>query len=44
MVKNKTTLGILLLAMLVGMALVPAVSAQEELTVSDKPFLSYSKV
>ncbi|WP_440946861.1 hypothetical protein ACSAZL_00775 [Methanosarcina sp. T3] len=30
MIKNKITISILLLAMLVGMALTPAVSAQEE--------------
>ncbi|AKB66431.1 MAG: hypothetical protein AB7D09_12625 [Methanosarcina sp.] len=30
MVKNKITIGILLLVMLVGVALIPAVSAQEE--------------
>ncbi|MGD9775349.1 MAG: hypothetical protein AB7U72_00340 [Methanosarcina sp.] len=35
--KNKIGIGILLLTMLVSMALIPAVSAQEELTVSEKP-------
>ncbi|WP_235284784.1 hypothetical protein [Methanosarcina sp. 2.H.T.1A.6] len=33
----RITIGILLLTMLVGMALIPAASAQEELTASEKP-------
>ncbi|AKB74091.1 hypothetical protein MSLAZ_0830 [Methanosarcina lacustris Z-7289] len=37
MSRNKITISILLLVMLVGMALIPATSAQEELTVSEKP-------
>ena len=37
MSRNKMGIGILILAMLVDMALIPAVSAQEELTVSEKP-------
>ncbi len=37
MSRNKITIGILFLTMLVGMALIPAVNAQEELTASEKP-------